>query len=66
MTLDPDAFPLPSLPAAEGPILDARIRLRLGRQLQALYDPVLDEDLDPRLAALLQQLEQDRQAPERG
>ncbi|WP_342154336.1 hypothetical protein [Methylorubrum sp. SB2] len=64
MTSKLDTLPLPSSPAAEGPVLDARIRLRLGRQLQALFDPVLDEELDPRLAALLQQLDQDRQAPE--
>ena len=46
--------------ADAGPILDARTRLRLGLQLQALYEPVLDEVLDPRLAELLSQLEVDR------
>lgn len=49
-----------TLPEAEAtPILDASIRLRLGRQLQALYDPMLDEALDPQLAALIQQLDAD-------
>jgi hypothetical protein len=46
--------------AEHRPILDARTRLRLGLQLQALYEPVIDEVLDPRLAELLQQLETDR------
>jgi hypothetical protein len=48
--------------AEHRPILDARTRLRLGLQLQlqALYEPVIDEVLDPRLAELLQQLESDR------
>jgi DNA-binding protein Fis len=44
-----------------GPILDAGTRLRLGMQLQALYEPVLDEVLDPRLAELMKQLERDQQ-----
>ncbi len=35
-------------------------RRRLGEELQALYEPVIDEPLDPRLAALMQQLEADR------
>jgi hypothetical protein len=48
------------VPVASGPILDARTRLRLGQQLRALYDPVIDEALDPRLAELLQQLDADR------
>lgn len=43
-----------------GPILNDATRLRLGRQLQALYEPIIDEPLDPRLAELLQQLESDR------
>lgn len=47
--------------AEHRPILDARARLRLGLQLQALYEPVIDEVLDPRLAELLQQLESDRE-----
>ncbi|MCJ2139633.1 hypothetical protein [Methylobacterium sp. E-066] len=48
-------------PVASGaPVLDAQTRMRLGRQLQALYDPVIDEALDPRLAELLQQLDADR------
>ncbi|WP_231345933.1 hypothetical protein [Methylorubrum sp. B1-46] len=60
MNANPDVNP-PSAPAVEQtPILDARTRLRLGRQLEALYEPVLDEVLDPRLAELLQQLERDQ------
>ncbi len=60
MTANPDASP-PSAPAVQhGPTLDARTRLRLGRQLEALYEPVLDEVLDPRLAELLRQLESDQ------
>ena len=43
-----------------GPVLSEATRLRLGRQLQALYEPVIDEPLDPRLAELLQQLDDDR------
>ncbi|SFM22179.1 hypothetical protein [Methylobacterium pseudosasicola] len=46
--------------ASSAPVLDAQTRMRLGRQLQALYDPVIDEALDPRLAELLQQLDADR------
>lgn len=64
MTSDPDVHPLSSSPAVEGPVLDARVRLRIGRQLQALYEPVLDEGLDARLTALLQQLDQDPQGTE--
>ena len=45
---------------SEAPVLDAQTRTRLGRQLRALYDPVIDEMLDPRLAELLQQLDADR------
>lgn len=60
MNANPDVNS-PSAPAVEQtPILDARTRLRLGRQLEALYEPVLDEVLDPRLAELLQQLERDQ------
>ena len=44
------------------PVLDPSTRQRLGRALQALYDPVIDETLDPRLADLLQQLDADRVA----
>jgi hypothetical protein len=46
--------------SSEAPVLDAQTRTRLGRQLRALYDPVIDEMLDPRLAELLQQLDADR------
>lgn len=48
----------PAVQAA--PMLDALTRQRLGRHLQALYDPVIDEALDPRLAELLAQLDSDR------
>ncbi|GAB6841532.1 hypothetical protein HNR00_000762 [Methylorubrum rhodinum] len=48
------------MPAEQGPVLDAQTRERLGRQLKALYDPVFDEPLDPRLTALVQQLEADK------
>lgn len=40
--------------------LDEMTRIRLGRQLQAMYDPIIDEPLDPRMAELLQQLDRDR------
>ncbi|WP_244513973.1 NepR family anti-sigma factor [Methylobacterium sp. UNC378MF] len=43
-----------------GPVLDAQTRTRLGHQMRAMYDPVIDEALDPRLAELLQQLDADR------
>jgi hypothetical protein len=48
--------PIPS----SSPVLDGPTRLRLGHQLRAMYDPVIDEALDPRLAELLQQLDADR------
>lgn len=48
------------VPIAGGPILDAQTRVRLGHQMRAMYDPVIDEALDPRLAELLQQLDADR------
>lgn len=55
------AFVLQTVPiSAQGPALDEFTRRRLGRQLRALYDPVIDEPIDPRLAELLQQLETDR------
>ncbi|TNC15900.1 hypothetical protein FF100_01135 [Methylobacterium terricola] len=50
----------PGEPPEGGPTLDAASRERLGRYLQALYEPVLDEGLDPRLAELLTQLDRDR------
>jgi hypothetical protein len=43
------------------PTLDALTRQRLGRHLQALYEPVIDEALDPRLAELMRQLDDDRE-----
>jgi hypothetical protein len=55
------AFTLRTVPIpAASPVLDEFTRRRLGRQLRALYDPVIDEPIDPRLAELLQQLEADR------
>jgi hypothetical protein len=52
--------PLRVVPVAGGPVLDGPTRLRLGQTLRALYDPVIDEALDPRLAELLRQLDADR------
>lgn len=43
-----------------GPLLSEATRVRLGRELQALYEPIIDEPLDPRLAELMQQLEADK------
>ena len=59
---DPGGTPtaLRVVPIAGHPALDAQTRLRLGQHLKALYDPVIDEALDPRLAELLQQLDADR------
>lgn len=48
--------------SATSPILDAVTRERLGRQLQAMYEPVFDQMLDPRLAEMLRQLDRDREA----
>ncbi|MGU3538924.1 NepR family anti-sigma factor [Methylobacterium sp. A54F] len=48
--------------ADHAPLLDANTRERLGRQLRALYDPVVDEPIDPRLAELLSQLDRDKDA----
>lgn len=44
------------------PALDALTRERLGRQMQEMYEPVLDEPLDPRLAELLHALKLARDA----
>lgn len=66
MSANSNTHPSASVITDHGPILDARTRLRLGLQLQALYEPVLDEVLDPRLAELLQQLETDRGATDVG
>ncbi|MGY2053082.1 hypothetical protein [Methylobacterium sp. JK268] len=58
---EPDPTSFPSAPPLDsGSILDAATRERLGQELQALYAPVLDEVLDPRLAELLEQLKRDR------
>ena len=53
-------------PSGGSPTLDAASRERLGRYLQALYEPVLDEGLDPRLAELMRQLDRDRAGPDEG
>ncbi|CAO4145380.1 hypothetical protein GPNCGGLF_LOCUS2132 [Methylorubrum aminovorans] len=66
MSANSNTSPSAASVSDHGPILDARTRLRLGLQLQALYEPVLDEVLDPRLAELLQQLETDRGATDVG
>ena len=58
--------PRPREPSDGSPTLDAASRERLGRYLQALYEPVLDEGLDPRLAELLHQLDRDRAETEGG
>jgi hypothetical protein len=60
------ARPSPANANDRGPILDVRTRLRLGLQLQALYEPMFDDVLDPRLAALLQQLESDQSEKQTG
>lgn len=43
-----------------GSLLSEATRMRLGRELQALYEPIIDEPLDPRIAELMQQLEADK------
>ncbi|KMO18423.1 hypothetical protein NS228_26910 [Methylobacterium indicum] len=53
-------------PSGAAPSLDAASRERLGRYLQALYEPVLDEGLDPRLAELMRQLDRDRAGQDDG
>jgi hypothetical protein len=55
----PKALRVVPIPSGS-PVLDGPTRLRLGHQLRAMYDPVIDEALDPRLAELLQQLDADR------
>ncbi|KQP48807.1 hypothetical protein [Methylobacterium sp. Leaf106] len=52
--------PASAQPEAQSLTLDPRTRLRLGRQLQSMYKPIIDEPLDPRLAELMQQLAADR------
>ena len=58
--LDADRPPVTIPTATSAPTLDALTRQRLGRHLQALYEPVIDEALDPRIAELLRQLDDDR------
>ncbi|ACL57050.1 hypothetical protein [Methylobacterium nodulans] len=54
---EPDRNASPNgLPHDGGPILDASAREQVGQHLQALYAPVFDDRLDPRLAELLQRL----------
>ena len=60
--LDSNRDARPTIPRPDSaPTLDALTRQRLGRHLQALYEPVIDEALDPRLAELMRQLADDRQ-----
>lgn len=66
MSANSNTPPAAASMADPGPILDARTRLRLGLQLQAIYEPVFDDVLDPRLADLLQQLEKDQGTTEVG
>lgn len=46
------------------PKLDERTRTRLGEQLRRLYDPVIEEQLDPYLVELLQLLAQGSDRPD--
>ena len=46
--------------------MDLALETRLGLQLQAIYEPVLNDVLDPRLAELLRQLECDRDQTQAG
>ncbi|MFC6738865.1 hypothetical protein [Methylobacterium tardum] len=41
----------------DAPTLDAQTRENLGRRMQELYEPVWDEEFDPRLAGLLRALD---------
>lgn len=43
------------------PVLNEAIRNRLGQAMQAMYEPIIDEPLDPRLAELMRQLASDRE-----
>lgn len=52
--------PSPARREPAGSWLSEATRVRLGLELQALYEPIVDEPLDPRLAELMQQLEADR------
>lgn len=52
----------PARAATDSPALDAPTRERLGRQMREMYEPVVDEPLDPRLAELLDALAQARDA----
>jgi hypothetical protein len=60
MLTDENQTTNPSSVTPDAPILSDAVRHQLGRQLQALYDPIIDETLDPRLAELMQQLKMDR------
>jgi hypothetical protein len=48
----------PARAAADGPVLDALTRERLGQQMREADEPVIDEPPDPRLAELLAALAQ--------
>ncbi|GJE67409.1 hypothetical protein LNAOJCKE_4640 [Methylorubrum aminovorans] len=61
MSANSNTHPSASAMTDHGPVLDARTRLRLGLQLQAIYESVLDEGLDPRLAELLLQLKKNQE-----
>ncbi|GLS45267.1 hypothetical protein [Methylobacterium brachythecii] len=50
--------PEPNLDAS--PKLDEGTRARLGEQLKRLYDPIIEEQLDPHLVELLQLLAAER------
>ena len=52
--------PRPARREPIGSLLSEATRVRLGQELKALYEPIIDEPLDPRLAELMQQLEADR------
>ena len=60
MLSDERRDPRPARREPVGSFLSEATRVRLGQELQALYEPVIDEPLDPRLAELMQQLEADR------
>jgi len=56
----PETLQLPANSNDPAPVLDACTRAQLGRQLQKVYAPVLEQKLDPRLAKLLLRLEKDQ------
>lgn len=56
MKLVPETLLSPVNSNDPAPALDACTRAQLGRQLQKVYAPVLEQKLDQRLSALLLQL----------